>query len=113
LANECVYQIKPSAFPAYRTLIFANQNVINTSNVRELLLGLGDDAGVDRTKLAACMDSKATLSRVEAGHQEGEDLGIHRTPTSFVNGRIVIGLPPEATWDKIIGEALLAGISSQ
>jgi protein-disulfide isomerase len=112
VANECAYQIKPSAFPAYRSLIFANQNVINTSNVRELLLGLGDDAGVDRSRLAACMDSKASLARVEAARQEGEDLGVYRTPTSFVNGRIIIGMPPEATFDKIVDEALLASAMS-
>jgi protein-disulfide isomerase len=108
VANECAYQINPSAFPRYRTLIFANQNAINASNVREFLLSLGEDAGVDRARLAACMDSKASLSRVEAARQEGEDLGIHATPTSFVNGRIVIGLPSEAAFDKIVDEALLA-----
>jgi protein-disulfide isomerase len=108
VANECVYEINPSAFLGYRTLIFANQNAINASNVRELLLRLGGDAGVDRSRLAACIDSKASLSRVEAGRQEGQDLGMNKTPTSFVNGRIVIGLPSEATFDKIVAEALLA-----
>ena len=108
VANECAYQINPSAFPGYRTFIFANQNAINASNVRERLLNLGEDAGVDRTRLAACMDSKASLSRVEAARKEGADLGIHGTPTSFVNGRIVIGMPPQSAWDKIVAEALLA-----
>jgi protein-disulfide isomerase len=108
VANECAYQINPSAFPGFRTLIFANQSAINTANLRERLLSLGEDAGVDRSKLAACIDSKASLSRVEAARQEGKDLGINGTPTSFVNGRIVIGLPPEATFDKIVDEALLA-----
>ena len=108
VANECAYQINPSLFPAYRTLIFANQIAINPSNLRERLLSLGDEAGVETSKLAACIDSKASLSRIEASRQEGHDLGIHGTPTSFVNGRIVIGLPSEAAFDKIVDEALLA-----
>jgi protein-disulfide isomerase len=108
VANECAYEINPAAFPGYRTLIFANQNTINASNVRELLLSLGDAAGVNRSRLAACIDSKASLSRVEAGSQEGKDLGIYKTPTSFVNGRIIIGLPSKAAWDEIVDEALLA-----
>ena len=108
VANECVYQINPSLFPAYRTLIFANQIAINPSNLRERLLSFGDEAGVDVSKLAACIDSKASLSRVEASRQEGHDLEVHGTPTSFVNGRIVIGLPSEATWEKIVNEVLLA-----
>jgi protein-disulfide isomerase len=109
VANECAYQINPSAFANYRSLIFASQSAINASNVREFLLSLGDDAGVDRSRLAVCIDSKASLSRVEAARQEGEDLGVNKTPTSFVNGRIIIGLPSEAAFEKIVDEELLAG----
>ncbi len=108
VANECAYEINPSAFSGYRTLIFANQNSINASNVRERLLSLGEQAGVDAVKLAACIDSKASEPRVEAGRQEGNNLVVNRTPTSFVNGKIIIGLQTESAWDKVIGEALLA-----
>ncbi len=108
VANECADETNPSAFFAYRTLIFANQNAITASNAREILLNLGDEAGVDRSKLGACLDSKATMSRVDAARQEGQDLGIERTPTSFVNGRIVVGLPSEADFDKIVADALSA-----
>jgi protein-disulfide isomerase len=111
VANECAYQINPSAFPRYRSLIFANQNVINAANAREMLLGLGDNAGVDRSTLATCMDSKASLARVEASRQEGKDLGVDRTPTSFVNGRIFVGLPSEAAFYKIVDDALLTKAS--
>ena len=108
VANECAYLYNPSLFADYRTLIFANQNVMNASNVRERLLSLGNDAGIDSLKLAACIDSKASLPRVEASRQEGEDLAVDRTPTSFVNGRIVVGAQSEADWDKIVDEALRA-----
>ncbi len=109
VANECAYQINPSVFPHYRTLVFANQDAINASNVRERLLALGDDAGVDRSRLTACIDSKGSLSRVEAARQEGEDLGVNKTPTTFVNGRIIVGLASQATFDQIVDEALAAG----
>ena len=108
VANECAYQINPSAFSGYRTLIFANQTTINASNVRERLLSLGEQAGIDAVKLATCIDSKASLPRVEAGRQEGNDLDVNKTPTSFVNGKIIIGLQTESAWDKVVGEALLA-----
>jgi len=108
VANECAYEINSSAFSAYRTLIFANQNAINTTNVRDRLLELGDEAGIDHVKLAACLDTQASLPRVEAGREEGRDLGVDRTPTSFVNGRIVVGMPPESTWGRILDEALVA-----
>lgn len=108
VANECAYEINPSAFSSYRTLIFANQTTINAANVRERLLSLGDQAGLDTVKLATCIDSKASLPRVEAGRREGNDLEVNRTPTSFVNGKVIIGLQTESAWDKVIGEALLA-----
>jgi protein-disulfide isomerase len=108
VANECAYQVNPSAFLRYRSLIFANQNLISASNVRDSLLNLADDAGVDRAKLAACINSKASLWRVEAARQEGKDLGVISTPTSFVNGRIIIALPSKAAWYEVVDEALLA-----
>ena len=68
---------------------------------------------MDRSRLAACIDSKASLSQVEAARQEGEDLGVNMTPTTFVNGRIIAGLPSLATYDKIVDEALLAKTKAQ
>jgi protein-disulfide isomerase len=108
VANECAYEINPSAFSGYRTLIFASQTSINATNVRERLVSLGEQAGLDAVKLATCVDSKASQPRVEAGRREGNDLSVNKTPTSFVNGRIIIGLQTESAWDKIIGDALLA-----
>jgi len=108
VANECAYEIQPSAFSDYRTLIFANQTAINASNVRERLLSLGEQAGIDAVKLATCIDTKASQPRVEAGRREGNDLVVNRTPTSFVNGKVIVGLQTESAWDKIIGDALLA-----
>jgi protein-disulfide isomerase len=106
IANECAYQIEPSTFVNYRSLIFASQAVINAANVREQMLSLGEQAGLDRVKLAACIDSKASLERVEAGRQEGDRLGVNKTPTSFVNGRVVVGMPTADSFNKIVDEAL-------
>ena len=105
IANECAYQINPSAFVAYRSLIFKNQSSITVTSVRDLMLQYGEEAGVDRLRLAACIDSKASLPRIEAGHREGEKLGVSSTPTSFINGRIVVGATPEQVY-KMIDEAL-------
>jgi len=106
IANECAYQINPSAFVAYRSLIFKNQSSITVTSVRDLMLQYGEEAGIDRLRLAACVDSKASLPRIEAGHREGEKLGVTSTPTSFVNGRILVGAPPAPDFYKIIDEVL-------
>jgi protein-disulfide isomerase len=106
IANECAYRIKPSAFVPYRTLIFANQQAFNVANVRDLLLQYGEQTGLDKLKLSACIDSKATLPRIQADKEEGEKLGISSTPTSIVNKRFVVGFVTADQFDKIMAAEL-------
>jgi protein-disulfide isomerase len=106
IANECAYQISPSTFVNFRSRIFGNQSLINVTNVRDQMLSLGEQAGVDRVKLAACIDSKASLARVEKGLHEGQLLGVNSTPTFFVNGRILAGAATPEAFFKTVDEAL-------
>jgi protein-disulfide isomerase len=106
IAAQCTYQIDPSKYVTFRSLIYKNQETIDASRVRDTLLHFGAEAGVDNMKLATCIDSKASLSRVEANMREGEALGVNQTPTSYVNGRTVMGAPPSADLAKIIDQAM-------
>ena len=106
LANECGYQIQPSTFARYRTLIFSRQTEINVANVREKLLEYGQQVGLNRLKLAACMDSNASLPRVEAGMREGAKLEVASTPTFFINGKMVVGPGDPQTFYTLIDEDL-------
>jgi protein-disulfide isomerase len=108
IANECAYQISPSTFLEFRTRIFASQSSINVTNVRDQMLSLGEQSGVDRVKLAACIDSKASLPRVEKGLREGQLLGVSSTPTFFVNGKILAGAAAPEAFFKMVDEALAA-----
>jgi protein-disulfide isomerase len=108
IANECAYQIDPSKYAAYRSIIFAHQANITAVTARDLLLYYGQEVGLDRLKLAACIDSKASLPRVEAGMREGQELGVDRTPTFFINGQILIGGGPRDGFFHVIDEALRA-----
>ena len=106
IANECVYEIKPEAFAPYCSLIFENQAATNAANVRDTLFGYSDQVGVDRVKLAGCLDSKASLPRVGEGASEGKRLKIQSTPTSFINGRMLLGFPSAEAYYKAVDEAL-------
>ncbi|HEV2177112.1 MAG TPA: thioredoxin domain-containing protein [Terriglobia bacterium] len=113
VASECGYEIDPAKFLTYRSTIFLHQNDVDavqtdTSKVRDLLLGYGQQVGLDRTKLAACMDSQASLPRVEAGRKEGDRLTVQSTPTFFINGRIMVGIVPPEDFYKAVDEALKA-----
>jgi len=106
VANECAYLMNPSKFLNYRTLIFGNQGTISAANVRERLMSLGDQAGLKHAGLAACLDAQASQERIEACKREAENLGVNKTPTFCINGRIVVGVPSTAGFCKVVDEAL-------
>lgn len=106
LANECAYQIAPTTFFGFRSMIFENQTTISAANVRDRLLTLGENAGLDRVRLTSCLDSKASSGRVETSHLEAETLGINGTPSFSINGRVVWGTPSPAAFYKMVDEAL-------
>lgn len=107
IANQCAYTIDPGAFASYRTSIFANQAGINVTNVRDRLLSLGEQAGIDRLRLAACLDAKSSLPRVQADYEEAVKLQVNFTPTCFINGHPVVGAAPPEAYYKVI-DGLLA-----
>lgn len=106
IANQCAYQINPATFAPYRSLIFKNRNSLNATNARDLLLDYGEQVGLDRFRLAACIDSKASLPRIEENVREGNLVGVRATPTSFVNGKMVVGLESAEAFYKVVDEAL-------
>jgi protein-disulfide isomerase len=111
IANECAYEISPSSYLPYRTLIFEHQAELdavqsNASTVRDLLLKYGQQAGLDSAKLAACIDAKASLPRVEEGLKEGAELNLIYTPTFFINGREKVGMVPPEEFFRAVDEAL-------
>lgn len=101
IANECAYQLNPQNYFHYRSIIFESQGMINAANVRQLLLDFGQRAGLNQLKLSVCLDSKASLPRIEADMAEGHKLGVMSTPTLFINGTPVVGLSPERIYGMI------------
>ena len=107
IANQCAYQINPETYVPLRSMIFKNQMSFTAANVRDQVISYGEQVGLDRLRLAACIDSKASLPRIEADFREGQTLGVQSTPTSFINGKMLVGLPPE-DFIKAVDEALRA-----
>ncbi len=107
IANECAYQLNPASYFRYRSVIYESQGMINAANIRQLLLDFGQRVGLNQLKLSVCMDSRASLPRVEADMREGQKLGIMSTPTLFINGTPVIGFFPDRIY-QLIDKALAA-----
>jgi protein-disulfide isomerase len=101
IASQCAYEIDPTAFFKFRSTVFANQSLINAANVRTMLLDFGERNGIDRLKLSSCIDSRASLGRVESDLKEGNELSIASTPSCFINGRLVVGANPQDYYNAI------------
>jgi protein-disulfide isomerase len=108
IANQCVYQINPQLYVPFRSLVFQRQTSLTAANARDALIQYGEQLGVDRLRLATCIDSKATLPRIERDVREGSQLGITQTPTSYINGKMLIGAASPDVVFKAIEEALFA-----
>ena len=106
IATQCADRISPSAFVPYRSAIFASQLNFNVTNVRSLLLTYGEQVGLDRLKLSGCIDSKATLPRIEKDVRDGKQLGVKSTPTFFINGQPLVGVPAVEALMATINELL-------
>jgi protein-disulfide isomerase len=109
VACQCAYELNPAAYVPVRTAIFRDQQLINVANVREMVLNYGEQAGVDRVKLAGCVDAKASYARIQRDMAEAKRIEINQTPTAYINGRLMIGLPSEDAYFQAIDTALRGG----
>jgi protein-disulfide isomerase len=106
IADRCAYEINPSSYVSLRTAIFRDQQLINITNLRDTLLSLGELAGVDRVKLAGCLDAKSSLPFIQRDMAEAKRINVSQTPTVFINGRMMLGLPSEDAYFQAIDQAL-------
>ncbi|MDI7268760.1 MAG: thioredoxin domain-containing protein, partial [Myxococcota bacterium] len=67
---------------------------------------LAEQAGLDMARFRADMDSAETRQRLEADKAEAARLGVTGTPTSFVNGRMLVGARPTSDWGSWIDQIL-------
>lgn len=95
IAGRCAFQQSTDAFWKLHDLIYDNQDLITPENAYDKLLQLASDAGVSPGPLRDCMADPQTIQLIRKSVAEGTTLEINSTPTTFVNGRTVIG-PNEA-----------------
>ncbi len=79
-------------------LIFENQTSQGPGKSAEW----AKSTGLNSSQFDACMSSADTMDAVSKDVEEGERLGIQSTPTFFINGRRIEGLPELAVWEKLI-----------
>jgi protein-disulfide isomerase len=103
MAGRCVMQQAASTFWDYHDWIYANQPEITPENFKLKVMDWAKTAkDIDTSKLAACIDSKATEDVIDKNIAEAQALEVGGTPTLFVNGRRIANVVDWPTLRNII-----------
>ncbi len=106
MINQCAFQLDPARSLTFRSLVYQNQRNIKDDSATNQLLDFAQQAGLDRAKISACFNAKTTVPIVQKEFDEGQSLGVSTTPTLFVNGKMVAGIPPAGQFFPIVDQAL-------
>ncbi|MGI5836530.1 MAG: DsbA family protein [Chloroflexota bacterium] len=91
----------------YRNLLFQrlqgeNRGGFSIANLKAFAAELG----LDQPTFNACLEQGKHRAAIQAEAREGDNLGIDATPTFFINGRMIDGIPSIEAFQKIIDEEL-------
>jgi protein-disulfide isomerase len=93
-------------FWEYHDLLYENQSSGNSGGYsEENLISLAEEAGLDTRRFEQDLLSARYEETVQADFQEGQGLGIHGTPTFFVNDQVLVGLQPLEVFEQAIEDA--------
>ncbi len=107
-AAECARLQNPAAFWDFARYFYSNQGTINAKNLQDNVDKLAKAQKLDQPSLKACMDSPQTEARVKQDQLDGNSIRVSSTPTFFVNGIPVVGLPDGKILDFVINSELAA-----
>jgi protein-disulfide isomerase len=96
LYADCAGRMNNAAAWKLIAAIYENQNSIALPIADDKLKELATAAGLDASKLSACVAAPSTATRVKKSMELGDSLGIMGTPAIFVNGRLLenmVGVP--------------------
>ena len=106
MINQCALQLDAARSLAFRSLVYQNQSAVKDDTATNQLLDFAQQAGLDRAKVSACFNAKTTVPAVQKEFDEGQSLGVSTTPTLFINGQMVAGIPSPAQFYPIVDQAL-------
>ena len=109
-AAECARLQNPDAFWDFARYFYTNQGTINVKNLPDNVDKLAKSQKLDGPSLKACMDSPQTAARIKQDQADGNSIHVSSTPTFFVNGIPIVGLPDGKIIEFVI-DSELAGKS--
>jgi protein-disulfide isomerase len=107
-AAEAVYCASDQGkFWEYKDILYANSLGEDEGYfARVRLEKMAEAIGLDVAQFNDCMDSQKYRDRVEQDGMDGQAAGITGTPSFLINGKLIVGAQPYATFQKEIESAL-------
>ena len=88
-------------------MFYEHQDDLSVSALNRYARGMG----LDSQKFAACLQNGTMAERVTRDLTDGQALGVHATPTFFIDGREIVGpLPYDQFAQLVENELKLAGV---
>jgi protein-disulfide isomerase len=108
-ANASMCANAQGRFWDYHDMLFNNWNGENQGGfTNKRLLAFAQALGLNMNEFRACFDANQYKAQIQQDYQQGEALGVHSTPTVFVNGTEVTPgyIPSYQDLSKAIDAAL-------
>ncbi len=98
IGAECARLQNPEAFWDFARDYYSNQGSITPGDIDDHIHATARRLSLDVTTLDACIAGEAARARVDEDQRDGAALGVDTTPTMFINGVRVVGVPDDFAW---------------
>jgi protein-disulfide isomerase len=85
--------MRQDAYEGMHERIFEEQAIWSAGNARQYFFSYAEDLGLDMEQFEADIDSEEIIAIVESQLREGNRRLVTGTPTYFINGRKINGIP--------------------
>ena len=107
LSAQCARLQNPEAFWEFARGFYDGQDSISTDNIDDQISGTATGLKLDLSMLKACMSGEVAKARIQEDQRDGDTLGVTTTPTLFINGVQLIGMPDEEAFDWMVRQQLV------
>lgn len=93
----------------YHDLIFEGENELGYGTVKipeESLYAYANELGLDEEKFKECQEGQKFYDEIENDSTDARAAGMQGTPSFVINGQLVIGAYPYASFEQLLNELL-------
>jgi protein-disulfide isomerase len=108
LGAECARLQNPETFWEFARDYYSTQGSITAANIDDHINMTAKRLGLDVPTLDTCMKDKAAQDRIDQDQKDGGLVGVSSTPTLFVNGIRLVGLPEDKAFNMVMTQQLEA-----